>query len=920
MKNSIRITFLLILIFIVIASTVITAETHRDLFGDGDFSVPAIESMGYQLHHQLIYPDEANEQGFVNFRYMNEKEETIVACNIQFYGSEYKGDPTKDDDYVERRNAINKVIDDSATRNDSKYYEYYITSENDVAFFLKSSGSKVYNRNIIELPIVAWFNVVEKDDNYDVLVDIMNNYIDEIIIEAKALSGTNTTLQDETEETEESEPEETINDTQEEQTEEKTIKVRGRLINYDISDVEEALIRDKMISESQKQISESLLAFFKAPSPDKLVVMSISDFDGNELGCYGPIITGNDGRFEFEYPAPMIEEYDLFIVMPLANFPEGKDAGPSIGVKDWVYTGGTQNSVIIQLEIITIETSDKEKEIDLGDLYVVSVDSPRFIQKGSQDTDFVNGFIYSYSYLYALYAEQFYKDMVGYELSPDKENPLIIYHNANRVMPDGIGGNYDHIKNYINLSDYLSTWFGMTKAKVAVFHEFSHKVMFDMYGGKYPSGDKSDWLIGIYGNQSTAHSLTEGFAYFMQNAISEYYGGVGTINESPVYGHIEPNFPAWFEGGLHEARAVSGVLYDLYDQGNFNDIEGTYTDDDTVTIPLKDLVNLILKSPLDSVGQLYDKLVVTYPNQKIGIDNIFIEHGFFSVEEPMAEGLGVYHKGEAFVDANRNFKYDDGEAVINFNALDDDGFRFQNYEEGSKIGYAAYSNNNARQMQVTDPKFWIKTNATYPVYGYDITFIDTPYLNYSGTALGSEGYVQMPILPYNHNIKVVVYPAGQLLGEETVNISSSEIKSNYTTIIQQGYLAEWHLEDPNQTSEYLPPLISALGGDYDILLNIEPEISTVLGQLSDYEFGDQFIEIPYIRPPELVEEVDEVIEEPVKEVDVATEEPLQLATESIASNEQIDKDKMDSFLQRWSLVIGAFVIFSIAGIIWLIRK
>jgi len=858
MKHLVKITFLLMILFMVSISTTVTAETHRDLFGEGDYSLPALENMGYQLRSQLIYPDEGRDEGFVSFTYMNDYEEVVVSCYVHFYGSEFQGDASEADGYKEVRQIMDQLIEESKTWEESDYYEFHITSENDVARTLNNS----YFRGVTELPIVARFGVYDRrrDDHYETLKAIMNTYIDGLIIEAKSLANTHTASQ---EETDESAPEDTVADVQKDAIEEKTMKVIGRVLNSDFGDEKALSMIEGMSVEKIKEMG-ALINFFNEHSPNQALMMSIVDFEGNELGSYGPVMTDKEGRFEFDYVEPLIDQYDLFVVMPLGKFPGGVDAGPSLAVKDWVYTGGTRNAVFLELAAEKIYKGE-EKEIDLEDLYIFGGDTRRFISSTSKDTDFVNGFIYANSYLFGLMAENFYNEMVGYALPTSREKPLTIFHNANRVMPSGIGGNYDHKANYINLSDGLSTWFGMHDMSTAIYHEISHKVMFDLYGGRYPTADKDDWLIGTYGNQSTAHSLTEGFAYFMQNAISEYYGGKGLIDTSPIYGHIEPNFPAWFEGGLHEARAVSGVLYDLYDQGRDGASMGFSEDDDSVVIPLKALVNLILEAPINTVGQLYDKLIVTYPDQEKGINQIFIEHGFFSVAEPMTEELGTYHDGEAFVDTNRNFKYDAGETVINFNAIGVDGFRYQKYLEGAKIGYAAYGGNEARQMQIADPKFRIKTNVDYPVYAYDMTFIDEPYLNYSGTCLGVDGYVQMPVLPYNHNMVVSVYPVGQASEEALFTMTSAEIKSNYSTIIQQGYLGEWALEDLELSTDYILPLITMIGGESEQLQYPEQGASVPFAQLSAYDFTEPFIEKPYVRPQEVVDEVAIVIEEPVEE-------------------------------------------------------
>ncbi len=55
-------------------------------------------------------------------------------------------------------------------------------------------------------------------------------------------------------------------------------------------------------------------SFFNEPSPDKVIFMDVVDFHGNILASYGPVLTDTEGRFEFDYEAPEIDQYDLFVI------------------------------------------------------------------------------------------------------------------------------------------------------------------------------------------------------------------------------------------------------------------------------------------------------------------------------------------------------------------------------------------------------------------------------------------------------------------------------------------------------------------------------------------------------------------------------------------------------------------------------
>ncbi len=196
-----------------------------------------------------------------------------------------------------------------------------------------------YRISITDVP--AWEYASIKSSVFEYVESIIGQYVEEEIT---------TAIQEEA--------------IQEEETKDETIKVNGRLINSDLFDPEILSGLSEITEEQVKRLSK-IGDFMNAPSQNQLIFMFIVDFEGNELASYGPVMTDSQGRFDFDYPYDIADKYDMFIVMPLAHYPGNNTTSPSLGVKDWVYTGGTQNSVILELAAEEINISDEEEEIDL---------------------------------------------------------------------------------------------------------------------------------------------------------------------------------------------------------------------------------------------------------------------------------------------------------------------------------------------------------------------------------------------------------------------------------------------------------------------------------------------------------------------------------------------------------------------------
>ncbi len=157
------------------------------------------------------------------------------------------------------------------------------------------------------------------------------------------------------------------------------------------------------------------------------------------------------------------------------------------------------------------------------------------------------------------------------------------------------------------------------RSPLPVFHEYSHHIMYCMYGSKFPAppagAAPEEKNHGGYMNPSTSDSFVEGFAQFMTRVmIASYSGGssgAGDVNER-----------SWDSFGYAEEDAVDGVFWDLHD--------GIYPlDNDSLQLTL-DEIWAVLKDYRANMHEVYKGFIEAYPEKKTDIDRIFINHGFFA--------------------------------------------------------------------------------------------------------------------------------------------------------------------------------------------------------------------------------------------------------------------------------------------------
>ncbi len=677
-------------------------------------------------------------------------------------------------------------------------------------------------------------------------------------------------------------------------------KVKGTLRFLDDSKIADDVNDENLIE---------LALLYNYSISNQAIYLSVYDEESTEIATIGPAFTDKKGRFEFDYPYDFEEDYSIVCVTPLVAFKSANIDSMTLAVMDRKYSGATNNYVYLKVEDKLIYD---EEDLELGDLFLYDVYTNVFINGDQDNNDFALGFPYALAYHNLQMVEAFYTENIDYKLQEGNKKPLKVYLSSSDVLINGQAANYDHLANYINIADFLTSIYDSVHLDSVLFHEFSHKVMYDLYGGRYPKAALTDSFIGTYANETTAHSFTEGFAYFMQHVVKAYFGGSGRSFFSPIYGNLEPDYPAWLNGGLNEARAVAGVLYDLYDDGSKNNNLDTVVDDDGMTIPIKSLLDIILSQPLNSFAEFYEKLVLSFPNDKEAIDKIVIAHGFFSVEESTLDGLGDYHAGEAFVDANQNLVYDEGETVINYNAEDKDGLRYQVYKEGSKIGYASYALRENRPMQAYDQIFRIKSNGTFESYTMTAEFADAPYLDFTMPVSVSDGYINLSLIPYQYEATITLVPTGYESDVASYVITTAEIRSNYANIIEKGYLSEYNFDhDVNNhlmsdLESIMPIVMSQVlsHGNLDTIgddLNPETLTGLHMDALQAYDFLDDYPERILVIEKE---EVEEVLEE--------TDATVAIIEETVETPEE-DKN-------IWSVVIIVFATLSVVVLMFIRKK
>jgi hypothetical protein len=385
------------------------------------------------------------------------------------------------------------------------------------------------------------------------------------------------------------------------------------------------------------------------------------------------VVTDSQGAFSSNFPYPADAGYAAVLTIPLIYHNDENKPLAYITDKE---KDISQPILLFCGEYIINSSLDLDIQCDLYD-GIAFQNEPVGTNEGTSSQTYV------YFYQTMKEAVDYYQDTIDFEFTA--RLPIRFILNENIISVKDYMGYYNFELTSIHIMKKQST-LNSTYMPNLIYHELSHHVMTMLYYPHYPGDIRldTDTYHGGYANSSTGYSYSEGFAFFMESIIGLHYYGEPAQN----LGDLEVNHKTWENSGYSETLAVASVLYDLVDTDGNND--------ESVELPFMDLWKILSHNQWQ-FGDIYDELKSTYPNLSAEIDQIFIDHGFYVVTDVYEAGAGVYNFGEAFVDLNNNFTYDEGETFVDYNAVDANGDYIQEYRDGYTIGYAGYANNVDRK-------------------------------------------------------------------------------------------------------------------------------------------------------------------------------------------------------------------------------
>ena len=312
------------------------------------------------------------------------------------------------------------------------------------------------------------------------------------------------------------------------------------------------------------------------------------------------------------------------------------------------------------------------------------------------------------------------------------------------------------------------------------FHEYSHHVMKSYYG-QLPAAPADSIVPEInhdgYINPSTADSFVEGFAMFMAQIIREK-AGYKNPGVDFLFGSLEVNTRAW--DGNSEDMAVAGIFWDLYDGVDA-------ADNDAVQLTLQEIWG-VLKTNKGNMYEVYQKFVNDFPDKKQGIDQIFINHGFFADTD---KGNSTYDQGEPLRGSipNNDYYFVDLANPVVWDNKKKDG---QVLNEKETIGQATNYERPDRYYPPPKPFQYIKTNDTYPFYKVAVSFSGNPALNYELiTELEEDGLIPVSIPPDTYQATITVEGYGEgVTTAAPLAFTNSDYVAKYASTIEQGYYTE----------------------------------------------------------------------------------------------------------------------------------
>jgi hypothetical protein len=342
-----------------------------------------------------------------------------------------------------------------------------------------------------------------------------------------------------------------------------------------------------------------------------------------------------------------------------------------------------------------------------------------------------------------------------------------------------------------------------------VWHEFFHYTMYNKYGAFLPYGDRGK-NHGGFKNNNTGDSYEEGFAIFWPNIVSQELDG----DTKHIYGdyiNIELNYNPWVKYGKVEDFACASLFWDLIDSHQDRSdisVSGTGYVKDRISLPYKDLWNVLMSKRLQSVKEVYNAIQNKWPEKRKEIDDVFIMHGFF---KDTFKGNGKYDPYEPFWDDNKNGKWNTGETFIDVGTPADGLKRpHQVYTPGEDtVGTATNYDRPTRNKKPLTENSFVKVDVfsdgapvTDGVFKVSYSFSD-PTLNYESVGIvdPDTGFVYVEIPPDEYNMTATI-SVDNYKDSETITVTADDYYSPETA--QNGYMKAGTINTSARASPFLP--------------------------------------------------------------------------------------------------------------------
>ncbi|MFH1072344.1 MAG: carboxypeptidase-like regulatory domain-containing protein [Nanoarchaeota archaeon] len=481
--------------------------------------------------------------------------------------------------------------------------------------------------------------------------------------------------------------------------------------------------------------------------------------------------------------------------------------------------------------------------------------------------------IHDYAVMHKHLAEavEYYKDVLKADIS--YKLPVEIY--------PCVGGNpgtyYDPTDSSIVIDSNDCDHADSDKPRNREWHEFSHHAMFSLYTQwpQPPPGAALDTLNHDgYMNPSTSDSFMEGFAEYMSLMIAEHY----KYPQPGVYasfGSIDTNWKAWDRRGKYEELAIAGILWDLYDG----------KDDDQVQIPFKDIWDE-LQDYRNDFTDFYTRFTTTFPRQKDNIDEVFKQHGFFADKTP---GNRSYDHVEAFRDANKNNRREAAEPYIDYAIEPLWAFSYMVWQAGEPMGSATNYERPTRKSAVKEPGHYVKVDNDVPLYKMKFSF-DNPKLDYETLSDNDDGFVYVNVPPYEYTAKVTVEPVAVQFSKPLV-IDNKEFELAFPDAEERGYYVEH---------------------DFGIK-----------GSVVVQEHASQTVKsTPYWEATDVKATKEDYVYHPPKDDDsyITDASISSLGTGGIPSLAGFQEKNIFGKSKPWSLIIGIVVFVAVVAVIFIVKK